>query len=148
MPGGEVVVEGDRVHDARVAHRLLDIFRHLLEGELGRVHADDLQPGGVVTVIPGVQVRLGAHAVDAAVRPEIDQHDLAPEVGQGGGVAVDPVRDTGQFRGLSELVLVGIARHTGDRVALGDESLFDGRERGKFVDGPRLERLVETRGHE
>ena len=112
------------------------------------MHADDLQPGGVVTVIPGVQVRLGAHAVDAAVGPEIDQHDLAPEVGQGGGVAVDPVRDTGQFRGLSELVLVGIARHTGDRVALGDESLFDGRERGKFVDGPRLERLVETRGHE
>ena len=44
VPRAVVVVERDRVADAEAAHRRADVADVVLEGELGRVHADDHEP--------------------------------------------------------------------------------------------------------
>ena len=59
-----------------------DVAGVLLERELGRVHADDHQPVVAVPLVPRAQVRQRAHAVDARVGPEVDQHDLAAQLAQ------------------------------------------------------------------
>ena len=54
----------------------------VLERELGRVHADDHEARVAVAAVPRLQVRQRADAVHAGVGPEVDQHDLAAQLGQ------------------------------------------------------------------
>ena len=53
----------------------------MLEGELGRVDADDRQPGGAVLAVPGLEVGQRAQAVDAGVGPEVDEDRAAAAQG-------------------------------------------------------------------
>ena len=100
-----VVVERDGPGDAEVVRRAADVRRHVLERELRRVHADDLEPVCVVGRVPGAQVRQRAQAVDARVRPEVDQHDLAAQRRERRAAVarrVQPVRDAGEVRRRAE----------------------------------------------
>jgi hypothetical protein len=49
----------------------------VLEGELRAVDPDDPQTGVTVRAIPRLEMGEGAQAVDAGVRPEVDEDDLA-----------------------------------------------------------------------
>jgi len=63
------------------------------------VHPDDHQLVGVL-LFEAHQVGNDVNAVDAAVRPEIEQHHLAPQLGKRERpVDVDPVETVGEFGG-------------------------------------------------
>jgi hypothetical protein len=72
VPGVVVVVLYDRIADTVLADRLGDVGRGVLEGELGRMDADDREALARVLGVPGVQIGKRANAVDAAVGPEVD----------------------------------------------------------------------------
>jgi len=72
-PGLQVGVDGDRVGDAQLVAPGLDVRGLLLEGVLGGVDADDLEPVGVVRLVKPFDPGNGALTVDARVRPEVDQ---------------------------------------------------------------------------
>ena len=91
VPGLVVVVERDRVRDPQSAHGSADVGRHVLERELGRVHAEDDEPVLVVRPVPGLHVRERPQAVDARVRPEVDEDDLSAQLPERQRLAVDPV---------------------------------------------------------
>src|SRR3982750_3729985 len=74
------IVRRYRVGNAEILDRLGDVRRLALECELGRMDADHDQPVAAIFLPPGFDVRDRAQAVDAAVGPEIDQHDLALEL--------------------------------------------------------------------
>src|ERR1700680_1603317 len=76
LPYGVVVVGRDRVGDPHVLYGLPDVVRVVLEGELGRVHADDYQPVGGVFPGPGAKVGKLAEPVDAGVGPEVGEDDF------------------------------------------------------------------------
>jgi hypothetical protein len=78
-PGPEVVVERDGVVDPERLHGLLDVPGNVLEGELGRVHSDDDKARVPIRVVPALHVGQRANAVDAGVRPEVDEDNLAAE---------------------------------------------------------------------
>jgi len=79
-PDPEVVVDRDGMGDAERGDRLAHVGEVFLEGELGRVHADDHEPAILVSLCPGSDVRQHAQAVDAGIGPEIHQNDLAAQV--------------------------------------------------------------------
>src|SRR6266536_6337729 len=73
----------------------------MLERELGGVDTDDHEPGLPVRRVPGLQVRQRSQAVDAGVRPEVDEYDLAVQPGNAQRpalVGVDPALDPGEAR--------------------------------------------------
>jgi hypothetical protein len=74
VPGAEVVVLHDRVAQALLIDRVLHVPGVLLERELGGVHADDRESLRAVPVVPSLELRQRADAVDARVGPEVDQH--------------------------------------------------------------------------
>ena len=80
VPRSVVVVDGDRVVDAERLGLRLDVADDVFEGELRRVHADDLQPVGGVALVPGLDVRQRTLTVDARVRPEVDDARPCREV--------------------------------------------------------------------
>src|ERR1700679_2164463 len=51
----------------------------MLEAELRRVDADDLQAEWAVFGVPALQIDHGTAAVDAGIGPEVDQDDLAAQ---------------------------------------------------------------------
>ncbi len=77
LPDAVVVVHGDGVLDTQVADGFADVGLVLLEGELGRVDADDDETGVFVLVVPGLDVGEGAETVDAGVGPEVDEDYFA-----------------------------------------------------------------------
>ena len=79
VPRVIAVVDGDRVGDAELLHRAFDVGGHVLEGKLRRVHSDDLQTVGTVTLVPGLDVGEAPLAVDAGIGPEVDQDNLATQ---------------------------------------------------------------------
>ncbi len=81
-PRREGVVERDRVANAEPVHRRADVVGHVLERELGAMDADDREPRLPVGAIPRFEVRERAEAVDARVRPEVDEHDPSAQLGQ------------------------------------------------------------------
>ena len=76
IPRRVVVVERDRIVDAQRSHRPPDVRRDVLEGELGRVDADDHETLRAVRGVPALEVRKRPEAVHARVRPEVDEDDL------------------------------------------------------------------------
>jgi hypothetical protein len=98
LPGAVVVVDRDRVPHTEVAGRPVHVRDHVLEGELRRVDADDDEARPAVGRVPGLQVRKRAQAVDARVRPEVDEHDLPAQLLDREGLAVDPGRDPLEVR--------------------------------------------------
>ena len=82
LPGAVVVVERDRIANAEPLHGGAHVAEIVLERELGRVHAEDDQALRAVARVPGLQIRKRAQAVDARVGPEVDEHDLAAQLGK------------------------------------------------------------------
>ena len=100
-PGAVVVVLGDRVGEAEVPDRALDVRGLLLERELGRVDADHGEPVAMVFAVPGLDVRKGPDAVDARVGPEVDQHDPSPQPREAERLVVgrvEPLLGVGELR--------------------------------------------------
>ena len=81
LPGPVTVVEGDWIADGETFDGCTDVAKIVLECELGRVDAQDDEALRAVARIPRLQVRKRAQAVDAGVRPEVDEHHFAPELG-------------------------------------------------------------------
>ena len=98
-PDGAGVILHYRPGYALVNGGLGYVVVEFLELEFGGVDADDYQPIGGVAGMPGLQVGQGADAVDAAVGPEIDQHNFAAQFLHGKGLAVNPFLGAGELRG-------------------------------------------------
>jgi len=79
VPRLVAVVECDGPRHVQVVRRLPHVAEHVLERELRCVHADDLQAVLVVGGVPRAQVRERPQAIDARVRPEVDEYDLAAQ---------------------------------------------------------------------
>ncbi len=92
VPDVHLVVERDRPRDVVTLDRVVDVGVDVLEVELGRVDADDDEPGGPVAVVPRPDVRERTLTVDARVRPEVVQHDLAAQLRRRDRRRVDPAR--------------------------------------------------------
>ena len=90
VPDVHLVVDGDRPRHVVALDRVDDVGADVLEVELGRVDADDDEPGGPVAVVPRPDVRERTLAVDARVRPEVVEHDLAAQLRRGDRRRVDP----------------------------------------------------------
>src|SRR5262245_60107292 len=90
LPDHEVVVLDDRVLDAEPAGRLHHLDVRLLPREFRAVDADDPEPSRLVPRVPVPQLRDHVAAVVSAVRPEFDEHDVAPKPGHRERAAVDP----------------------------------------------------------
>jgi hypothetical protein len=81
LPGAELVVERDRVLDPVVADGAADVVLLPLECELRRVHSDDHEAVVAVLVVPRADMRECPEAVDARVRPEVEEDDLSSQSG-------------------------------------------------------------------
>ena len=81
-PGREVVVERDRIPHVEPTNGRADVVGHALERELGAVHSDDREARVAIGRVPGLEVGERAQAVDARVRPEVDEHDAPAKVGE------------------------------------------------------------------
>ena len=92
LPGVQLRVVQDRVADLVALHGRGQSHRVSLVLELGRVHADRHQDIGVL-LLEGAELVQDVQAVDAAERPEVQQHDLAAEgfKVQGLAAGVQPV---------------------------------------------------------
>src|SRR5258707_169071 len=77
MPDRPVVVDGDRVRDASLLCGPSNVIDILLERKFRCVHADDDQPLFLVPRGPRANVGHCAKPIDAGVRPEVDENDLA-----------------------------------------------------------------------
>src|ERR1017187_198190 len=82
FPSAKIVVLRDGIAELVALDGVGHVGRALFEHELRRVYAND-DEGLVVVFRPKrAHVRKGPHAVDAAIGPEIDEHHLAPKLGQ------------------------------------------------------------------
>src|SRR5690606_31613369 len=79
IPHGEIVVVDDRMLDLVAPDDLADVLRFALALELGRVHADHNQLFGIFRFQP-LEVGDDVNTVDAAIRPEVQHHDLAAQI--------------------------------------------------------------------
>ena len=103
VPNPVLGIDGDRVLDVVPQHRLKDVLFVLLGLELGRVDPDHDKLVGI-RPLQLLQLRQDVHAVDAAIRPKIEQHELPPELlerERPGGI--DPAFRGRQFRHLDPL---------------------------------------------
>ncbi len=98
VPRPEVVVERDRVPDPELLGVVADVRPHPFEGELRCVDADDREAARPVALVPLGDVGERAQAVDAGVRPEVDQDDPAAELGQRQRLRVEPADEAGELR--------------------------------------------------
>ncbi|VVU54209.1 hypothetical protein BAN20980_06833 [Burkholderia anthina] len=91
------VVLRDRIPDAEAPDRIGDVLRIALEWILGRMHADHDEPLVAIFAVPVLHERNRMNAVDARVRPEIDQYDLAAQPVELERRAVVPAVDAGEI---------------------------------------------------
>src|SRR5207245_1696435 len=97
--------------DAELLRRRGDVVGDSLEPELRRVDPDDLQSGRAIVLPPGLQMRERPQAVDAGIRPEVDQHDFAPELLDRERFRIEPVSDPREARRgaeVGELALLAV----------------------------------------
>src|SRR5439155_17573368 len=97
VPRALVRVEGDRVFDREVPYRRADVAGVGFEGELRRVDADDDETVPRVFRVQVLDVRERPDAVDARVRPEVDEDDLAAQRVDRQRPRVVPPRDAGEI---------------------------------------------------
>ena len=97
-PDRVVVVDRDRVVDPQLLDGAADVVEVVLDVEFGGVDADDHQSLVGVLVGPGAEVGKGTEPVDAGVGPEVDQDDLAAQVGGRQRWRVEPLGRAGQGR--------------------------------------------------
>ena len=90
-PDRVVVVDRDRVVDRSLLDRPPHAVDVVLERELRRVDADDDQPVVAVGLRPRADVRLLAQPVDAGQRPEVDEDDVAAQLGGAEWLGVEPL---------------------------------------------------------
>jgi hypothetical protein len=83
----------------------------VLEREFGRVDADDDEARALVRVGPALDVGERPQAVDAGVRPEVDQDDLAAELRQRQRLGVEPPVDAREVRSLAEVAQLTFRQH-------------------------------------
>src|SRR6476661_10704323 len=74
------VVYRDGIQDAQVTNSLLHIGKIFFERKLRSVYAHDNQSALPVLLSPGSQIRDRAEAIDAGIRPEVDQHDFPTQL--------------------------------------------------------------------
>src|SRR5262249_38160241 len=87
-----LAVDRDRITDSVLLNRPADVVDVPLERKLGRVDADDDQTLIRVLLRPRADVAEGAQPVDARVRPEVDQDDLAAQPFGCERLPVEPAR--------------------------------------------------------
>ena len=90
-----------RGSDAEIGCTGFDVALLFFECVLGRMDADDFESVVFVGVVPVTDVRDGSLAVDAGVRPEVDEDDLAALGVEGDRLAtgcVQPSGDSGDVR--------------------------------------------------
>ena len=109
-PRGEFIVLNDGVVEVVVERGLPDVVRDLLELELRRVHAQYHQASIGVLLVPVADPGKGPYAVDAGVRPEIDEDHLALPAREREGLGVDPLARAGE-RGRGIGRRRGLTRH-------------------------------------
>ena len=156
VPGAHVVVLNDRVAQAELVDRVLDVAGVLLEGELRRLHADDREALAAVGGVPGLQVGERADAVDAGVGPEVDEHHVTAQPAERQRFAprrVEPVLGAGELgRGpvLFECLCVREqgrpARVRGSRVDRGGGAAAGGRAVGRREAGVTSGDFVQAPG--
>ena len=78
-PDLQVGVVGDRMLDLVANEDPLQVVGALLVRELRRVHADDDELVGEA-LLERLEIAQHVHAVDAAVGPEVENHDLAAQL--------------------------------------------------------------------
>ena len=78
-PDGVVAVDCDRIADLQIGNGVLYIADAFLKRKLRRVHAYDYESLISIFLCPRLDVGDRAKAVDAGIRPEIDQNHLAFE---------------------------------------------------------------------
>src|SRR4051812_24853814 len=78
-PNRVIAIDYHRVIDASFFYCAANVLRVLLEREFWRVHANSYQPIGPVFRSPGADIWKLTSPVDAGIRPELDQGDLAPQ---------------------------------------------------------------------
>ena len=119
-----------------------DVSRILLILELRRVYADHHQLTGV-GLFQLLQLRQDVHAIDAAIGPEIQQHELPAEVLQlQGPRSVDPLQARGKLghrdplakRGFQRRHLLGATSQQRNGQECGHVSLHSGHRR--ILPGP------------
>jgi hypothetical protein len=81
-PGSHVAVDEDRVLNAIARDGLTDVRRVLLGVELRRMHAQHDDRLAREALFDAPQDRDDVHAVDAAVRPEVEDDELTAELAQ------------------------------------------------------------------
>src|SRR3954452_5343924 len=74
VPSRVLVVLRDRGLDAVLRHLVAHVAGVLIEWELRRVYAYDREAVAPVLRVPRLQLRQSPDAVDAGVRPEVDEH--------------------------------------------------------------------------
>ena len=82
VPDRLVVVLDDWIAKVVLGDRVAHVRLVALERELGRVHADDHEPGLPVALVPRLEIRQRADAVDAGIGPEVDEHGMAAQLGE------------------------------------------------------------------
>src|SRR5579883_999882 len=90
LPNAAVVINDDGEFQAVVPSLGADAGCICLVGELRRVDADDRQPLAGVFLLPGLVDRVIVDAIDTAKGPEMDDHDLAAQIRELEGLALDP----------------------------------------------------------
>ena len=137
-----VVVHGHGVLDPEDLTAAV-ILLSRLEGELGRLHADDDEAVVVVSLVPGLHVGERSLAVDARVGPEVHQHDLPAQALQRQRLAalrVEPCGDARELRrgpALGESLGIagrGVAFARGERAVVG----FGVAQLVELVEGERV----------
>ena len=101
-PGREVVVESDGVADGQPLDRRAHVAGNALEGELRTVDADDGEPSLAIGGVPCLQMRERAQAVDARIRPEVDENDSPAQLSERQWRTVrgvEPLRDAAEVGG-------------------------------------------------
>jgi len=81
VPDGEAAVVHHRVLDLVAADRLADVAGLSLVGELRGMDADDDERVAVLA-LETLEIGQDVHAVDAAVGPEVEDDDLAVQLGE------------------------------------------------------------------
>ncbi len=89
-PHRVVVVDRDRIVDPHLLRRAADVLDLVLDGELGRVHADHDEPSILVSRVPRAEVWERAQPVDAGEGPEVDQNHFAAKAGRRQRLGVEP----------------------------------------------------------